>query len=197
MPKLLVSTREGQVWTTELNPGLNTVGRAEDCDLHIGHPMVSGHHCQIVVAEQTATVRDLGSTNGTFIDGQRITEGTLIAGQTLRVGTVELRLDLPPLRIAIPDIPKPEVEEPTFQPDGSPNCLHHPGVLASEHCPRCDIYFCEACVTRIRKVGGDSLILCPGCSGQCEQLFAQREPVSGRRKKILAYFKRTVRVLFK
>ena len=117
-------------------------------------------------------VRDLGSTNGTFIDDQPISEGLLASGQTLRVGTVELRLDLPPVRIAIPPRPLPEVDKPTFQPDGSSNCLHHPTVLATEHCQQCDGYFCAACVRRIRKVGGTLLTLCPACSGPCEQLAA-------------------------
>ena len=40
-----------------------------------GHAMASGHHCEIDAGEETVMVRDLGSTNGTFIDDQPISEG--------------------------------------------------------------------------------------------------------------------------
>ena len=172
MPKLFVSAGDGAAWTAELKPGLNTIGRSEDNNVQIANATVSGHHCQIDAGEEALRVRDLGSTNGTFIDDQPITEGVWAPGQTLRIGMVELRLDLAPVRIAIPLRPQPEVDEPTFQPDGSSNCLHHPTVPATEHCQQCNGYFCPACVRRIRKVGGTLLTLCPACSGPCEQLAA-------------------------
>lgn len=52
-------------------------------------------------------IRDLGSTNGTFINGEKITEGVLKPGQTLRFGTIDLKLDSGdgPVAAAAPGVP--------------------------------------------------------------------------------------------
>jgi CheY-like chemotaxis protein len=54
---------------------------------------VSGRHCEVRVRGEELAVRDLLSTNGTFIGGQKITEGVVKPGQTLRLGEVELRFE--------------------------------------------------------------------------------------------------------
>ncbi len=75
-----------------LRPGVNTIGRQEGNSVVIDHPSVSSRHCELVWEGEAALVRDLGSTNGTFINNQPIQEAVLLAGQVLRLGTVELAL---------------------------------------------------------------------------------------------------------
>jgi S1-C subfamily serine protease len=74
----------------ELPYGVTLVGRAEDCNLVLPDASVSGHHAEIeLVAADTVTVRDLGSRNGTFADGERIDgRWTVAAGSELTFGTV-------------------------------------------------------------------------------------------------------------
>ena len=79
--------------TYELKVDRTTVGRVSDNAFEIPEASVSSHHAEIILQGNDVVIRDLGSTNGTFINGEKITEAMLKPGQTLRFGTVEMRLD--------------------------------------------------------------------------------------------------------
>ena len=70
-----------------------TIGRVDDNTFPISDPSVSSHHCEILLQGQDVRVRDLDSTNGTFIEGEKITEAALKPGQILRLGQIQLRLE--------------------------------------------------------------------------------------------------------
>ena len=93
MPKLIVLTEGFKGQTCELKAGVTTVGRAEDNVFCIPEGSVSGHHCEVIVKDKDVIIKDLNSTNGTYIDGERITEAPLKAGVILRLGQCELKLD--------------------------------------------------------------------------------------------------------
>lgn len=93
MSKLVVVTEGLAQRAFELKADRTTVGRLDDNAFQIQEPSVSSHHCEILVRAEEIVVKDLNSTNGTFINGQRVTEAVLKPGQTLRVGQVELRLE--------------------------------------------------------------------------------------------------------
>lgn len=78
-----------------LLPGhVKTIGRVPRADFVVDAPLVSRVHCRLTVAaDGTVHVKDLGSTNGTWIDGAQIAEGVLLDGHALRVGRVEFRLE--------------------------------------------------------------------------------------------------------
>lgn len=66
------------------------IGRGEDCNLRPASDLVSRHHCVIIVDGDYVAVRDLGSKNGTFVNGQRVrTEYALKDGDHLLVGVLE------------------------------------------------------------------------------------------------------------
>jgi pSer/pThr/pTyr-binding forkhead associated (FHA) protein len=78
----------------ELKVDKTTVGRVEDNSFQIADSSISGHHCEILSRGSDVVVKDLNSTNGTFINGERVTtERVLKPGQILRLGQVELRLE--------------------------------------------------------------------------------------------------------
>jgi pSer/pThr/pTyr-binding forkhead associated (FHA) protein len=79
--------------TYELKVDRTTVGRVSDNAFEIPEASVSSHHAEIILRGNDVVIHDLGSTNGTFINGEKITEAVLKPGQTLRFGTVEMRLD--------------------------------------------------------------------------------------------------------
>jgi pSer/pThr/pTyr-binding forkhead associated (FHA) protein len=79
-----------------LRPGLNIVGR--EGDVMLPDPKVSRRHAQILSEDGGLTVEDLGSTNGTLVNGNRLDSGakqTLNPGDTVSFGGIELRLSLP------------------------------------------------------------------------------------------------------
>jgi pSer/pThr/pTyr-binding forkhead associated (FHA) protein len=73
-----------------LKPGTNNVGRLSDNDVVIPDGTVSKKHCQIEVHDWGLLVRDLGSTNGTFVDSHAVTEAAIKPGQKIRLGTFEM-----------------------------------------------------------------------------------------------------------
>src|SRR5437867_181495 len=95
MAKLLLNSG-GQAQELFLRSGLIRLGRNSENDIEIDHPSVSGFHCEISSGSDSILVKDLGSTNGTFIDGSPIQEACLTHGQRLQLGMVELVLDAPP-----------------------------------------------------------------------------------------------------
>lgn len=93
MLRLIVLSEGFKERSCELKVGKTTVGRVEDNAFQISEPSVSSHHCEISLLGTVVTVKDLDSTNGTFIDGDPVKETVLKPGQTLRLGQVELRFD--------------------------------------------------------------------------------------------------------
>lgn len=65
------------------------IGREQDCQLRPSSDRVSRHHCAITVDDYTVRIRDMGSTNGTFVNGAKI-EGTtaLNSGDRIQVGNL-------------------------------------------------------------------------------------------------------------
>ncbi|MEQ2005648.1 MAG: FHA domain-containing protein [Limisphaerales bacterium] len=74
----------------ELPEGVVTLGRRADNPLCLAHDTVSGRHCDLAEADGLLTILDHGSTNGTFIRGERIEQGTVAPGETFQLGGVEL-----------------------------------------------------------------------------------------------------------
>ncbi len=92
MPKLVIHSGTAQAHEFELKAGPNSVGRDADNDFEIDDPSVSSFHAQIIVDGGAISVKDLGSTNGTFILHSQVNEGVIQPGQFIRLGNVFLVL---------------------------------------------------------------------------------------------------------
>ncbi|MGA2556541.1 MAG: FHA domain-containing protein [Verrucomicrobiota bacterium] len=90
MDKLTINVPGAPAAEIELKPGVNRLGRSINTDFQISHPSVSGAHCEIMAKDGTWLVKDLGSTNGTLLDGTPVRESAWQRGQTLRLGEVEI-----------------------------------------------------------------------------------------------------------
>jgi FHA domain len=88
------------IWETRqipLTEGEHVVGRSPDAAVWIDAAGVSRHHARVTVAGETITVEDLGSKNGTFVRGTRITtQHPLADGDQIRFGSVVVTFRIPP-----------------------------------------------------------------------------------------------------
>jgi pSer/pThr/pTyr-binding forkhead associated (FHA) protein len=91
----------------ELQTDRTTIGRVEDNTFQIADPSVSSHHCEVHLRGGEILIRDLNSTNGSFIGSDKITEQVLKPGQILRLGQVELKLEAEGAVAASPSAPLP------------------------------------------------------------------------------------------
>lgn len=79
----------------------NTIGRNSDCDICFGDETLSGHHARIIEEEDMFYLEDLGSKNGTWLNGERVSEEDMLEirdGDKIHVGEVtflfvEIRAD--------------------------------------------------------------------------------------------------------
>ncbi|MBN1217646.1 MAG: FHA domain-containing protein [Anaerolineae bacterium] len=86
--QLTIQTGSQTGQTFQLRRGSQTIGRASTNQIVIPDPTVSKQHAQITVQPEGVWIQDLGSSNGTFVNGQQITASTwLKPGDTLQVGT--------------------------------------------------------------------------------------------------------------
>src|SRR4051794_16761378 len=77
----------------KLGPGVTTVGRAEDCQLRIKSSQVSRKHCQLFEKKGLLIVKDLGSSNGTLVNGKKVEEQRVLEpGDELTIGGVKLKV---------------------------------------------------------------------------------------------------------
>src|SRR5213080_5091971 len=80
----------------EVVKDLTLVGRREECDLRLDHKSVSKLHCVIVKTDGLLLVRDLGSTNGTRVNGQRVRRAALIANEQWCIASLKFRVHIGP-----------------------------------------------------------------------------------------------------
>lgn len=93
MPRLVAQSPEFAGLIFDLTGPEITVGRLADNGVQVEHPSVSGHHAIFRLDGQDYFVRDLESTNGTRINGERIAQQKLRRNDILRLGNIELLYD--------------------------------------------------------------------------------------------------------
>ena len=111
MPRFLGHGPElnGQVF--DLNEAKITIGRTPDNKIHIPDNSVSSHHAELLLEGNDYTIKDLDSTNGSRVNGEKIQTANLKRGDLVRIGNIELLYEsetdpvlvpLPPVSHTIP-----------------------------------------------------------------------------------------------
>src|SRR2546430_790045 len=95
----------------DVGKDLTLVGRGEDCDLRLDHKTISKMHCIIVKTDGLLFLRDLGSTNGTRVNGQRVRRAALLPNDQLAIAGHKFGIALGP------DGPAPANRDSTQQLD--------------------------------------------------------------------------------
>lgn len=86
--KLVMFKSSGQRKDFPLESANTVIGRGENCDLRVPLLSVSRRHAQLTLEGDMLSVKDLGSSNGTYVNNQRVTEQQLEAGDRLVIGPI-------------------------------------------------------------------------------------------------------------
>ena len=77
----------------DLGGQATVIGRSSECDIVVGDPNVSRRHAEVRRVGRGFSLVDLGSTNGTEVNGQRVTETSLMNGDVIGVGTTQITFE--------------------------------------------------------------------------------------------------------
>ena len=112
---LILLTPKGKHKVFPIPNDVTIIGRRKNCDFRIPLESVSRRHCQLSYQEGNLSIRDLGSRNGTFLNGKKVEETGIEPGDFLRIGpvTFAFQIDGMPQEISLPpsqpQTPKPEI----------------------------------------------------------------------------------------
>ena len=118
---------DGERRSFSLHKDMTIVGRREDCDLRIPLGEISRKHCRLIKDGDSLRIEDMGSSNGTFHNGQRVQEAVIQPGDTVQVGSIAFVVqidgvpadeDLKPVRAA--ESSTPQVEDSGAPADAAP-----------------------------------------------------------------------------
>ena len=91
---IVVVVKDGfNVHNINVTENPSTVGRSTACTVRVEDGLVSGKHCKFFLEDGKAKVEDLGTTNGTFLNGQKITSTFMFLKDVVTIGEVEITLD--------------------------------------------------------------------------------------------------------
>lgn len=90
MPHLKISTPDAGIITFDLENEVTTIGRIDENDLTIEDNSISSYHAKLTLVEEGVAVEDLGSTNGTKLNGEPITTATISGGETITFGSIDV-----------------------------------------------------------------------------------------------------------
>jgi pSer/pThr/pTyr-binding forkhead associated (FHA) protein len=110
---LVMFRNDGERRSFSVVRNMTVIGRREDCDLRIPVGDVSRKHCRLLSSEDGVSIEDLGSSNGTFVNHERIQHRDLNAGDTIGVGPVQFVVQID----GVPD--EDEMTAPTAMPAGA------------------------------------------------------------------------------
>ena len=113
LPRLVILQPAERAGVFSLSGPQLVIGHSETADLVIDDPYVSGRHALVTVDDLgQVTIRDLNSTSGTFVNGERVTGGRVLEpGDEVRLADVVARFETGPPAVA---------EEPTQEAPGPP-----------------------------------------------------------------------------
>ncbi len=86
MAKIIIHTDQNGTEEMILPEGTVTIGRTKDNDIQIADPAVSAYHAKLVSFFKPTYIQDLRSTNGTYVNGNRVMEHTLEHGDIITIG---------------------------------------------------------------------------------------------------------------
>ena len=177
MARLTIKTGTQAGREIELKEGPNRIGRNPENDISIPEPSISSFHCEIQVAEIGTSFKDLGSTNGSFINQKQVAKAMLQNGDLLTLGDIDFVVELAEVHIAMPEVQFEQAASAAFLEDGSPACFSHRELGATFRCTKCENWWCNDCVRLLKRLNGEFLKFCPECDGPCLPIPRETGPM--------------------
>jgi pSer/pThr/pTyr-binding forkhead associated (FHA) protein len=113
MPKLTIRSETGESTAHDLVEETYTIGRSPENSIRLDDTSVSSRHAEVVLVAENCYLKDLGSTNGTVVNGKPVKEVQLRAGDRIRFGKVEACFECEAVSAAQP---LPRLEEAEARP---------------------------------------------------------------------------------
>src|SRR5262245_9124447 len=135
MARLTIQLEGGATLIKELNLGDTRIGRGDDNDVIVIHGSVSFHHCILNLGVDSLHLRDCGSTNGTYVNDQRIQEAALEPGERFRFGQIEACVEWQRAEVVVPELAAPQRVESLELKEGVMSCRTHSATPSVWHCP--------------------------------------------------------------
>lgn len=189
MPRLVPLDATNGLTAMELPPGTSRFGRDEDNTITLPDPSISAHHGEFTIDAETVRVRDLGSTNGIWLEGRRVADEAVPFGTVLRIGQVDFVIEAaspagmtapaPRAPIRLGTSADPSGARPMITPAGAgtaavPDSQGKPELA----CQKCGAAFSKAEVKNLQ-AGMRTVYGCPRCGGFCVPL-AEHEALQRR-----------------
>ena len=89
---LIVRGLPAEVWSRRIKARKQIIGRSAECSIQLFDERVSRRHAKIWERGGVVFIRDLNSSNGTFVDGVRVTRCAILSGKSLRIGDLTLEV---------------------------------------------------------------------------------------------------------
>lgn len=115
MPTIQVMFNQQKISSHALEKEVYTIGRQEGCDIHIDNLGVSRVHARLLKAEQGYFVEDMNSSNGTFVNGQRVSRQALGPGDQITIGKFTLIYEIETAQ-TVQEAPPPSANAPAGKP---------------------------------------------------------------------------------
>jgi len=160
------------------------IGRADTAHLYLPEDrFFSRHHCLLEIAPPRCFLRDLGSTNGTFVNGQRVPEAFLTSGDRVQGGQTVLEVEVQSEQpVTVNGLEAPTLTRPTLIPIDCANCGRREQAEVS-HVNEKMSFICEDCREELKRqpqpVPGYQMIKLLGRGGMGCVMLA-REEKTGR-----------------
>jgi predicted component of type VI protein secretion system len=111
------------------------IGRSRQAELTVAHPMISRRHCEIFEVGGLLMIRDLGSLNGTMVEGQRIQESPLCPGNEINLGPLTFRAEYQ-YTGDLASVPAPKLAEETPSQPQAQSDTEGPTFVAVNQTPQ-------------------------------------------------------------
>ena len=126
-PKLTITRPDQEPVVYELAQEYTHVGRSANNEIPLPYPSISNRHCIFIHSGPDIVLRDLNSSNGTYVNGEIISEVILRPGDTIQMGSVMMKFEpgVKRPKLLKPEAPTPKVEQGQLKTEESSGTLYY------------------------------------------------------------------------